>query len=132
VKKLWSAQACLLTVIAPARMTASTGLDGVRHPLLSNAEREYHDAVLVGSTIMLGQANYDGSTDAYNGGGKKVECRLKTIPAQAFKPKPYGLHQTHGNGNEWAGSSPVSQSLHSRTRFAGHVHIILESFLFSA
>jgi len=64
-EKLWPAQACRLTVIALARMTASTGLDGVNYPLPSNAEREYHDAVLVSSTITLGQANYDGSTGAY-------------------------------------------------------------------
>ncbi len=50
-----------------------------------------------GSSITPEQANYNGSTAPYKGGGKKGEYRQKTLPVKSFEPNPWGLYQVHGN-----------------------------------
>ena len=80
---------------------------GKEYRLLSEAEREYAARAGTttpfwwGSSITPEQANYDGSTDPYKGGGAKGEYRQKTLPVKSFKPNPWGLYQVHGNVWEW-------------------------------
>ncbi len=76
---------------------------GKEYRLLSEAEREYVTRAGTktpfwwGSSITPEQANYNGSEDPYKGGGKKGECRHKTLPVESFKPNAWGLYQVHGN-----------------------------------
>jgi formylglycine-generating enzyme required for sulfatase activity len=75
--------------------------------LLSEAEREYVTRAGTttpfwwGSSITPREANYDGTDDAYEGGGSKGEFRKRTVPVDTFSPNPWGLYQVHGNINEW-------------------------------
>ena len=80
---------------------------GQTYRLLSEAEREY--VTRAGSTtpfwwgtsITPKQANYDGSSDPYKGGGSKGEYRNRTMSVDSFKPNPWGLYNVHGNASEW-------------------------------
>lgn len=80
---------------------------GKTYRLLSEAEREYVARAGTtapfwwGSSITPEQANYAGSVDPYEGGGKKGANRQKTLPVKSFKPNPWGLYQVHGNVREW-------------------------------
>jgi formylglycine-generating enzyme required for sulfatase activity len=78
---------------------------GKLYRLLSESEWEYvaragtKTPFWWGSSISTDQANYDGNS-SYGGGGKG-EYRQKTVPADMFKPNPWGLYQVHGNAFEW-------------------------------
>jgi formylglycine-generating enzyme required for sulfatase activity len=78
---------------------------GKTYRLLSEAEREYVTRAgsttpfWWGSSISTDQANYNGYYTF--GGGRKGECRQKTVPVDSFKPNPWGLYQVHGNVREW-------------------------------
>jgi formylglycine-generating enzyme required for sulfatase activity len=78
---------------------------GQTYRLLTEAEREYVARAGTttpfwwGSTITTGQANYDGNYTYAS--GSKGEYRQKTVPVNAFKPNPWGLHQVHGNVYDW-------------------------------
>jgi formylglycine-generating enzyme required for sulfatase activity len=80
---------------------------GQSYRLLSEAEREYVTRAGTttpfwwGPSISPDQANYDGTADAYRGGGNKGEFRRKTVPVMSFQPNPWGLYQVHGNVWEW-------------------------------
>jgi formylglycine-generating enzyme required for sulfatase activity len=78
---------------------------GKPYRLLSEAEREYVTRAGTttpfwwGPSISTKQANYDG-TSSY-GGGEKGEYRQRSLPVDTFGPNSFGLHQVHGNVNEW-------------------------------
>jgi formylglycine-generating enzyme required for sulfatase activity/uncharacterized caspase-like protein len=78
---------------------------GKAYRLLSEAEREYVTRAGTttpfwwGPSISTEQANYDGSVTY--GGGKRGEYRQKSLPVDSFAPNSFGLHQVHGNVNEW-------------------------------
>lgn len=78
---------------------------GKLYRLLSESEWEYVARAGTttpfwwGSSISTDQANYDGNS-TYGGGGKGVD-RQKTVPADMFKPNPWGLYQVNGNAFEW-------------------------------
>jgi formylglycine-generating enzyme required for sulfatase activity len=80
---------------------------GRTYRLLSEAEREYVARAGTttpfwwGSSIAPGQANYNGNTDVYKGGGQKGEYRQMTVPVKSFQANPWGLYQVHGNVLEW-------------------------------
>ena len=79
---------------------------GKPYRLLSEAEREYVARAGTvtpfwwGSTITPADANYDGNY-VYAGGGERGDYRRTTLPADSFKPNPWGLYQVHGNVWEW-------------------------------
>jgi formylglycine-generating enzyme required for sulfatase activity len=79
---------------------------GKPYRLLSDAEAEYVARAGAatpfwwGSSITPEQANYNG-TQVYAGGGSKGEFRAQTVPANSFKPNPWGLYQVHGNVWSW-------------------------------
>ena len=78
---------------------------GHEYRLLSEAEWEYvaragtSTPFWWGSTITVGQANYDGS-NIYNGGAKGASPG-KTLPVGSFGANPFGLSEVHGNVWEW-------------------------------
>jgi formylglycine-generating enzyme required for sulfatase activity len=80
---------------------------GALYRLLSEAEWEYTcragtvTAFWWGSSITPEQANYNGSGELYEGGGKKGEYRKQTVPVKLFEANPWGLFQVHGNVWEW-------------------------------
>jgi formylglycine-generating enzyme required for sulfatase activity len=80
---------------------------GKTYRLLSESEREYVTRAGTttpfwwGSTITPKQANYDGTSDPYKGGGAKGEFRRMTVPVNSFEPNPWGLYNVHGNVWEW-------------------------------
>jgi formylglycine-generating enzyme required for sulfatase activity len=80
---------------------------GKTYRLLSEAEREYvtragtETPFWCGSTITPQQANYDGSANAYQGGGEQGEYRQRTLPVASLQANPFGLYQVHGNAGEW-------------------------------
>ena len=80
---------------------------GKPYRLLSEAEREYVARAGTatpfwwGSSITPADANYDGAY-VYAGGGERGEYRRMTVPADSFKPNPWGVYQVHGNVWEWA------------------------------
>ena len=52
-----------------------------------------------GRTISTNQANYNGHFKY--GSGRKGEYRGKTVPVGSFPPNVFGLHDVHGNVDEW-------------------------------
>jgi formylglycine-generating enzyme required for sulfatase activity len=78
---------------------------GKTYRLLSEAEREYVTRAGTttpfwwGASISTKQANYDG-TVTY-GDGEKGEYRQRSLPVDAFAANAFGLHQVHGNIQEW-------------------------------
>jgi formylglycine-generating enzyme required for sulfatase activity len=72
---------------------------GKLYRLLSESEWEYvaragtKTPYWWGSSISTDDANYDG--------GGRGQYRQKTVPADMFKPNPWGLYQVHGNAFEW-------------------------------
>ncbi len=90
---------------AQAYLTWLSKATGKPYRLLSEAEREYVTRAGAttpfwwGGSISTRQANYDG-TVAY-GGENKGEFRQRALPVDAFAENAFGLHQVHGNVNEW-------------------------------
>ena len=80
-------------------------ISGKDFRLLSDAEWEYaarggtQTAFWWGENITTSQANYDGSI-GYNG-GPKGEFRQATVPVNSFSANRFGLHNVHGNVQEW-------------------------------
>jgi formylglycine-generating enzyme required for sulfatase activity len=77
---------------------------GKSYRLLTEAEWEY--AARAGSATRFSTgdgispqvANYDGSGD---GSGPSDKNRQKTVPVGRFPPNAFGLHDMHGNVDEW-------------------------------
>jgi formylglycine-generating enzyme required for sulfatase activity len=80
---------------------------GKIYRLPSEAEREYVARAGTttpfwwGNSITPQEANYNGTTDPYKGGGSKGEWRKATVPVDTFKANPWGLYSVHGNVWEW-------------------------------
>jgi formylglycine-generating enzyme required for sulfatase activity len=80
---------------------------GKTYRLLSESEFEYAARAGTatpfwwGSSITPDQANYEGSSSPYRGGGKTGLNRQKTVPVKSFQPNPWGLYQVHGNVWQW-------------------------------
>jgi formylglycine-generating enzyme required for sulfatase activity len=80
---------------------------GKFYRLPSEAEREYVTRAGTttpfwwGSSITPQQANYNGSSEPYKGGGSKGAYRGATVPVDSFEASPWGLYQVHGNVWEW-------------------------------
>ncbi len=80
---------------------------GRTYRLLSETEREYATRAgsitpfWWGTSIAPQQANYNGSSEPYEGGGEKGEYQRKTMVADSYKANPWGLYQVHGNVWEW-------------------------------
>ena len=78
---------------------------GKRYRLLSEAEWEYAARAGTtgpfhfGPTISADRANYKG-TSTY-GSGRRGIYRRKTVPAGRFPANRFGLHDMHGNVQEW-------------------------------
>ena len=78
---------------------------GKLYRLLSESEWEYVTRAGTktpfwwGPSVSTDDANYDGKSTY--GDGSKGEYREKTVPADMFKPNPWGLYQVHGNAMEW-------------------------------
>ena len=78
---------------------------GRSYRLPSEAEWEYaaragtRTPFHFGATIGTHQANYDG-TRAY-GSGRRGQFRKRTLPVGTFAPNRFGLHDVHGNVQEW-------------------------------
>jgi formylglycine-generating enzyme required for sulfatase activity len=78
---------------------------GKLYRLLSESEWEYvaradtKTPFWWGASISADEANYD-ARSTY-GGSSAGEYRQKTVPADMFKPNPWGLYQVHGNAMEW-------------------------------
>ena len=80
---------------------------GKPYRLLTDAEFEYVARAGTttpfhwGSSIDPSKANYDGTVEAYQGGGTRGEYRQQTLPVKSFKPNGWGLYQVHGNVYTW-------------------------------
>ena len=85
-----------------------SGRTGHRYRLLSESEWEYAaragttGPLHTGSTISTEQANYGGCyySPTYSG-VVQGECRIRTLPVGTFPANGFGLHDVHGNVQEW-------------------------------
>ncbi|EGV16239.1 Sulphatase-modifying factor protein [Thiocapsa marina 5811] len=80
---------------------------GKAYRLPSEAEWEYaaragtQTPFWTGRCVHTDQANYCGKSD-YNGCGAKTGVfRWKTVPVGSLPANPWGLHEVHGNVDEW-------------------------------
>lgn len=89
--------------IKSAQVELVSGARGYRLP--TEAEWEYacragkETAFSFGANITPAQVNYDGN-HPYNGAAK-AEHRKKPVEVDALKENSFGLHQMHGNVDEW-------------------------------
>ena len=90
---------------------------GEEYRLLSESEWEYaaragtSGPFHFGSTISPEEANYDGNFTY--GSGRKGRYRKRTEPVGSYPPNSFGLHDVHGNVQEW-----VEDCWHARYRGA--------------
>ena len=80
--------------------------DGTGYRLPTEAEWEYacragtKTPFWWGASITTDQANYNGNF-TYGKDGKQGDYRKKTTPMDEFKANPWGLHDMHGNLDQW-------------------------------
>jgi formylglycine-generating enzyme required for sulfatase activity len=92
---------------AKAYVAWLSSVTGKSYRLLSETEREYVSRAGTttpfwwGSSITPEQANYNGTSDPYKGGGSKGQFLKATMPVDSFAANPWGLYNVHGNAWEW-------------------------------
>jgi formylglycine-generating enzyme required for sulfatase activity len=93
----------LAYMVSGTIVTLNPNADGYRLP--TEAEWEYAcragttTPFSTGDNITTNQANYDGN-NPYNNNAKGG-YRRRTSPVESFAPNAWGLHDMHGNVNEW-------------------------------